>query len=97
VPTVTASTIIADLELADKVGRHNRPVEIPEAAWVRRGHPRLRAGHAFSTTTEAGAGPGCDVARRAGPLHPEQLRDHLKIRAPGAFGSHGGNVADDPN
>jgi hypothetical protein len=32
VPTVTASTIIADFELADKVGCHNGVVEIYQAA-----------------------------------------------------------------
>jgi hypothetical protein len=55
VPTVTASTMIADLELADKVGCHIGLVEILEAVFVRRvwSHPFAKNAKGWATR-----GPG---------------------------------------
>jgi hypothetical protein len=51
VPTVTASTMIADLELADKVRCHIGLVEILEAVFVRwlQSHPFAKSAKGWAT------------------------------------------------
>jgi hypothetical protein len=63
VPTVTASTMIADLELADKVGCHNGPVEILEAA-------RSEGAHLSKTAKGGAASVGTAPAVKGGSASP---------------------------
>jgi hypothetical protein len=69
VPTVTASTMIADLELANKVGCHNWLVEIIETAWseVPTFRKPVKDVMRLNKTTTGGAASVVTLQARASP------------------------------